>query len=253
MGGEKFVAQRNEAKLFFRVSNPREMELWLDAFEANTSHWGLFVNGAEIARQVPPESKTQRARLSANVLRQGINEITLTFDKTLPSAESSNHSLSIVVRSAGEEQGAFGHIFVNGRDESPNARGYNLVVINPEKSGAVEARANFDTFGSEQESERMAEFIAQIPDGRIVAVAASDEASYRLTQAGVDALKALGAQIDLRGKFRWSHALLAVKGSPHTAREAASEIQVSQIIQGIGLTEPTVAARIGEIRIAPAP
>jgi len=253
LGGEKFVAQRNEAKLFFRVSNPREMELWLDAFEANTSHWGLFVNGAEIARQVPPESKTQRARLPANVLRQGINEITLTFDKTFPITESPNHPLSIVVRSAGEEQGAFGHIYVNGQDASPNLRGYNIVVINPEKDGAVEARANFDTFGSEQASERMAEFIAQIPNGRIVAVAASDEASYRLTQAGVDALKALGAKIDLRGKFRWSHALLAAKGSPHTAREAASEIQVSQIIQGAGLTEPAAAARIGAIRIEPAP
>ncbi len=253
VGGDRFWAQRKEAKLFFPLTTPRDLELVLDEFEANAPHWALAVNGVALARQVPPESKTQIAKLPKSLLRQGMNEITLTFDQTLPIAQSPNFPLAIVVRSAGEEQGAFGHIYVNGRDESPNLRGYNVVVINPGKSGAVEARANFDAFGSEQASERMAEFIAQIPNGRIVAVAASDEASYRLTQVGVDALKTLGAKIDLRGKFRWSHALLAVKGSPETAREAASEISVSQIIQGAGLTEPTVSASVGEIRLEPAP
>ncbi|MCI0477531.1 MAG: hypothetical protein L0Y55_14895 [Anaerolineales bacterium] len=159
---------------------------------------------------------------------------------------------SIVVRSAGEEQGAFGHIYVNGKAESPNARGYNIVVIDP-RTGQARARANFDTFASEQESERMAQFIKQIPEGYLVAVAASDEASYRLTEEGVNALKSLGAKTDLRDKFRWSHAILATKGSAQSAREVASETNVSQIISGLGLIEPNIAASIGEIRIEPAP
>jgi len=252
VGGDKFVVQRSEAKLFFPISNPRDMEIRLEAFEVGSSHWGLLINGIEMNRQVPPEYKTQSAKIPKTALHQGINEIKLTFNNTLPISPSPNQPLSIVIRSAGEEQGAFGHIYIRGKNESPNLRGYNIVVFNPQ-TNQVEARANFDTFASKQESERMAHFIAQIPDGAIVAVAASDEASYRLTEEGVNALKSLGAQVDLRGKFRWAHALLARKGDPDTAREGASETQVSQIIEGAALTEPQVAASIGEIRIEPAP
>lgn len=250
VGAESFVAQRREAKLFLPLSSPRDMEIRFDAFEAHSPPWGILVNGVEIV-QVPPESKTQLAKISKTLLRAGMNEITFSFDKPQPITASPNHPISLVVRSAGEEQGAFGHIYINGVDESPNARGYNMVVMDPQ-SGEITARENFDTFASEQESGRMAEFIAQIPAGKIVAIAASDEASYRLTQEGVDALKSLGAKTDLRNKFRWSHALLATKGSPQTAREAASETNVSQIISGLGLTEPNLAATFGDIRIEPA-
>lgn len=250
VGADTFVAQRREAKLFLPLSSPRDMEIRLDAFKAHSSHWNILVNGVEIAH-LPSGSKTQLAEISKTLLRAGMNEITFSFDNPLPITASPNPPISLVIRSAGEEQGAFGHIYVNGVDESPNARGYNLVVMDPQ-SGEIIAREQFDTFASEQESERMAEFIAQIPDGKIVAVVASDEASFRLTQEGVDALQSLGAKTDLRNKFRWSHALLATKGSPQTAREAASETNVSQIISGLGLTEPNLAAVIGEIRIEPA-
>ncbi|TAH50743.1 MAG: hypothetical protein EYC68_12975 [Chloroflexota bacterium] len=253
LGGDEFWAQRKEAKLFLPLETPRDMKLALSRFESfGGPHWGISANGVEISQQTPPEAETQIAMIPKTLLRSGMNEITFSFDKTLPIAESPNHQNSLVVRSTGEEQGAFGHIFVNGIDESPNARGYNIVVINPE-TFQVEARENFDTFASEQESERMAEFIAQIPNGRIVAVAASDEASFHLTENAVNALKSLGAKQDLRGKFRWSHALIATKGEPQTAREAASEINVSQLVVGAAITERTAAASIGEIRIEPAP
>jgi Interleukin-like EMT inducer len=179
-----------------------------------------------------------------------LNELSLEFDSILPYDRLNRPPLSIVVRSAGEEQGDFGHIYVNGVDESPNARGYNIVVIDPQ-TGAVDARENFDTFASEQESARMAQFIAQIPNGKIVAVAVRDEASLHLTQAAVDGLKSLGAKQDLHGKFRWSHAILATKGNPEDAREAASEITVSQVFNAALVTEPDVAATMGEIRIEP--
>jgi hypothetical protein len=211
-----------------------------------------------LAHQNISEANQYSTVLPATFLRKGMNKVILRFDSGASLGESrlsqtrGTGLLSIIVRSAGEEQGAFGHIYVNGVDESPTMRGYNIVVIDAQ-SGNISARENFDTFSSEQESERMAEFIAQIPDGRIVAVAASDEASYRLTQEGADALKSLGAKVDLRNNFRWSHALLATKGSPQTAREAAAETRVAQIISGLGLTEPNIAASIGEIRIEPAP
>ena len=253
VGTDSFVAQRQDAKIFVPLTSPRDLKLTLrDFIPYASSVQGLTVraNGKLLAQNnsLQIENETFSMLLPVASLQGGINEITLMFNAKNSIASA---PVSLVVRSAGEEQGAFGHVYVNGQDESPNARGYNIVVIDSQ-SGNISARENFDTFGSEQESERMAEFIAQIPDGKIVAVAASDEASYRLTQEGVDALKSLGAKTDLRGKFRWSHALLATKGSPESAREAASETDVSQIISGLGLTEPNIAASIGEIRIEPA-
>jgi hypothetical protein len=182
------------------------------------------------------------------MLQTGLNELNLEFDRLLPYDHLNHPPLSIVVRSAGEEQGDFGHIYVNGVDESPNARGYNLVVIDPQ-TGAIDARENFDTFASEQESARMAQFIAQIPNGKIVAAAVRDEGAQHLTQEAVDGLKSLGAKQDLRGKFRWSHAILVTKGNPESAREAASETKVSQVFNAALVTEPNVAASVGEIRI----
>ena len=41
--------------------------------------------------------------------------------------------MNLVVQSAGQEVGDFGHIYVDGQDVSPNERGYNVVVLNPEK------------------------------------------------------------------------------------------------------------------------
>lgn len=253
LGGEKFWVQRKEAKLFFPLSTPRDLELRLSGFEPiGGSHWSIFVNGNAIWRQTPPEAETQVAAIPKTLLRAGMNEITFAFAETaLP--PQTRFGASIVVRSAGEEQGAFGHIYVKGVDESPNARGYNVVVINPEKFNTTETRASFDTHASEQESERMAQFIANIPNGRIVMVAASDEASFHLTENAVNALKSLGAKQDLRGKFRWSHALIARKGDPQAAMEAASEINVSQLVEGAAIIERTAAVSIGEIRIEPAP
>ncbi len=254
LGGEEFWAERQQAKFFFPLDAPRDMELRLNDFRALSGpHWSLWVNGTEIARATPPESTTQVARIPASVLKSGVNEITFAFDKTLPSTQIANHPISIVVRSAGEEQGAFGHIYVNGVDASPNARGYNIVVIEP-RTGKIVARENFDTFLSGRESARLAEFVNQIAEGDIVAVAASDEASQHLTEQAVNALSAIGARQDLRGKFRWSHAIIGVKGAPRgSASELASETRVSQVMLNAPFTSPNVAASIGEIRIEPAP
>ncbi|MBI4670740.1 MAG: hypothetical protein HY741_03600 [Chloroflexi bacterium] len=262
VGAYIFMAQRKEAKIFFPLATPHDLKLTFNRLNVAPSKGrGITfqVNGHIVSRQYVSDTAQFSVVIPSAYVQTGMNELKLQFDTLTREDDSivsqmlSRGLFSIVVRSAGEEQGAFGHIFVRGKDESPNVRGYNIVVINPEKFGAVEARANFDTFASEQESERMGEFIAQIPDGRIIVVAASDEASFHLTENAVNALKSLGARQDLRGKFRWSHALIANKGNPQSAREAASEIQVSQLIEGAGLIEPTAAASIGEIRIEPAP
>lgn len=256
LGGDDFLVQRDEAKILLPLTEVRKLTLRLRGVTPyGTQDGGLAVrvNGKPVAKfnTLPATNGIASTLLPVDALHAGMNEITLAFDKLAPVPREGTPP-TIVIRSAGEEQGSFGHIYVNGWDESPNQRGYNVVVIDPQ-AGTVKSSANFDTFASEAESARMAEFIAQIPNDSIVAVAASDEASAHLTQDAVNALASLGAKLDLRGKFRWSHALLATKGKPASAQEAASETRVSQIISGAGLTEPKVAASIGEIDVEPAP
>jgi hypothetical protein len=150
--------------------------------------------------------------------------------------------LNILVKSAGEEVGDFGHIYVDGRNVSPDERGYNVVVLDP-VSGAVEGTGHFDTFASEEESTRLAEFITGIPDGRIVAVAVEDEASLHLTEEAVLALRTIGAREDLRDMFRWEHAIIGVKGAePGQALEAMGLLRPVSVRAGQGFTEPAAAA-----------
>lgn len=255
MGEKGIIATRQHANLFFPLAEPRDTQVTLYSFGAEGG-LSLYANGKMFARydSVPVTGGENRfAFIIPKALTfQGLNELSFQFDKLRAVRDA---GASIVVRSAGEEQGAFGHIYVNGVEESPNARGYNIVVVNQygPNRGKVIARANFDTFASAQESERMAEFLSEIPGNTLIAVAASDEASLHLTENAVNALKALGAKQDLRGKFRWSHAFLVEKDRIETAREAASEIQVSQVFNASLITEPYIAATFEQFTIEPAP
>jgi hypothetical protein len=159
--------------------------------------------------------------------------------------------VSLVVSSAGNEVGDFAHVYVDGQPVSPNLVGYNLVVVDP-ASGAVESRAAFNTFASESESARLAQFIAQIPEGKVVAVAVRDEASRHLTSEAVEALRSIGALQDLRKKFRWSHAIMGVKGAPPgTAMESAFETRPAELVVGLAATEPNVAAAVDWVQVLP--
>lgn len=213
-------------------------------------------------------ASTVSLHVPAGTLRAGMNDLDLHFSASIPVSElpagdprleaavrsraigttGVASPVSLVVRSAGEEQGAFGHIYVDGQDQAPNTRGYNVVVLEA-RTGRVEARLAFDTLASETDSHALAEFLDALPEGRIVAVAASDEASLHLTADAVKALGRIGGTVDLRGKFRWSHALIGVTGAAAgSALEAASETTVSQLVLGLGVTEPQVYAALSEIR-----
>jgi hypothetical protein len=149
--------------------------------------------------------------------------------------------VSLVVQSAGEEVGDFGHIYVNGKDVSPNGRGYNVAVLHPQ-TGQVERVASFDTHLDERASAALAAFLAEVPPGRLVAVAAADEASQLLGQEAVDALRGIGATGDLRAKFRWAHAILGIQGAlPGSALEAMDWMRPVTVSVGEGATETELA------------
>jgi hypothetical protein len=261
--GESLMwATRKQARVMVRIAKPNNVAFSFSAFtpipeqrvRVSVNEQLLCVITLELGEGV----YACRAFNAPSAWRTGINEITFDFEMLAPvaslvagnfsgGAPPSASPVSIVVSSAGSEVGDFGHVFVDGVDASPNLRGYNIVVIN-EKSGAIESRASFDTFKSPDESARLAQFIATIPNGRIVAVAVRDEASRNLTQDAVNALRSIGATQDLRGKFRWSHAIIGIKGTS-SALEIANEIAPAQIIVGIGALEPNVAAGFAWIKI----
>ncbi len=271
-GNEKSVvwATRREAKMFWRLDAARDAMFSFRAFAPMPNQRVVVrVNERDAcALQMKQGWGEYECRVTSGAWRTGMNQLIFQFNVIAPVADAREGNgfaslttsfaigktgiaapASIVVYSAGSEVGDFAHIYVDGVDASPNLRGYNVVVINPQ-SGAVETRAAFDTFAAEAESARLAQFIAQIPDGRIVAVAVRDEASWFLTEEAVNALKSIGAREDLRGKFRWSHAIIGVKGSTNgTANEYASEVMPAQLFVGIGALEPNVAAAVEWLKI----
>jgi hypothetical protein len=192
-------------------------------------------------------------QLPASLVREGLNELHLRFGRLFPAEQISDglyavgdtgviSPVNILVKSAGEEVGDFGHIYVNGQNVSPGERGYNLAVLDA-ATGEIEQRGHFDTFASEEESSRLGDFIAGIPDGKIVAVAVEDEASLHLTEDAVKALGTLGAREDLRDLFRWEHAIIGVKDAePGQALEATGLLRPVSVRVGQGLTEPRAAA-----------
>jgi hypothetical protein len=199
--------------------------------------------------------------LPADVALPGLDDVHLCFAEVtkLSLPDSGQHPSDVTVLSAGEEVGDFGHIFVNGRDVSPNQRGYNIALIQPNDQGQTDLQtANFDTFCDlsldpncvPNASAELANFISTASAQTLVAVAAADEASYNLKENAVLALARIGATGDLRGCFRCSHALIhdPIRG---ITLEALDPLRPAGVTTDLGLTEPNIAALVDWIRVDP--
>lgn len=260
LGGDVVWATRREAKVFSQMGSPHDAIISFRAFAPMAGQRvTVWVNGRQGGRVALTQGWGEYSVSIAKVCWQtGMNEIVFQFDSLVPVASVRERTfeigksgvkspVSIVAYSAGSEVGDFAHIFVNGIDESPNERGYNIVVIDPQ-TGTVESRTVFDTFAAEENAARLAQFIAKIPNGKIVALAVRDEASRLLSEEAVNALRSIGASQDLRDKFRWSHAIIGVKGATG-ALESANETAPVQVVVGIGAMEPNVSAAFEWIAI----
>jgi hypothetical protein len=233
-------AQRKSVRLLVPLQDRAQHIIWRMYVPGDGQYMTIRLNGWQSAtiplqqgwgeheQAIPPEA-----------VHSGLNDIWLDFDQ-LYSASALREAL--VVQSAGQEVGDFGHIYVNGVDVSSNERGYNVAVLAP--GGSVKVAA-FDTHLDVGASQRLAEFIAAVPEGVTVAVAAADEASMKLGEEGVAALRSIGATGDLRGKFRWSHAIIGVKGgAPASALEVMDGLRPVAVASGPAVTQPFVAAGV---------
>src|SRR5262249_8814594 len=127
----------------------------------------------------------------------------------------------IEVLRAGKEAGTRFSIRINGREVSPDRRGYNVVVLD-RATGQVAAAETFDTFRSQDESRRMARFIDGLTPGTVVVASVKDDGGGQLTEDGVQALRSLGGQADLQRTLFRSHLLVGAKGAPAGAGLASA-------------------------------
>jgi len=138
----------------------------------------------------------------------------------------------IYVRSAGYGFG-MAWILVNGRDlisEVGVGRGYNMAILNPD-IGEVWKMGKFDASDvSPAQGRAMLDFVDSAPNGWIVIATVSDNAS-NLTEDGVRALRKIGSIRDVRGKSRWGHIVIGVKGAtPGTAVEVTGQTQIDAYV-----------------------
>jgi hypothetical protein len=262
-GAEYVWAQRKETRLLVSLpGGAEEMSLRVLAPASGQSVEIIF-NGHPVSSLELLEGwHDYEVQLPAPLVREGLNELHFRFVRLFPTGQIRDglyavgdtgvtSPVNILVKSAGEEVGDFGHIYVDGQDVSPGERGYNVVALDA-VTGKVELIGHFDTFASEEESSRLADFIAGISAGKIVAVAVEDEASLHLTENAVEALRTIGAREDLRDMFRWEHAIIGVKGAkPGQALEATGLLRPVSVWVGQGFTEPATAAAMAEVEFTP--
>ena len=118
------------------------------------------------------------------------------------------------VISAGYHDGDFAQIYINSQVIVPSGhRGHNLAVVDEITGQLIETR-HFDTYLSTAEADRMAEYIQNLPQGRIVLVAIRDEGSVSMTEAAYKALESLGSQLTRSVGYRDSWAMIGRKGAP---------------------------------------
>jgi hypothetical protein len=187
------------------------------------------LNGRPIAERRIDGGEILTAALPPPYLQAAINVVTLHYRYRRPPSALDDEAYRIGttgraspgdlrVRSAGQPYGDAASIVFNHVELAANQRGYNLVALAPE--GRVHAALVFDTYHDPGAAPRLAAFVGGLPEGTVVAGAVRDEASHRLTEAAVIALRTLGVAGDLRGRYRDSHAFVGVKGAaPGTAVE----------------------------------
>ncbi len=209
----------------------------------------LVVNGVETeAQPLPSEWSELQFSLPREALNAGINEVELRFDRTYPIdslTENEGTAVNLLVESAGLEAGNYAHIWLNGRDISPNQRGYNLAIIDS-ATGDVVAVDSFDTHSDPSASDALVRFVQQASPGQLIAVAIKDTASDQLSADAAQALSGLGLT-NMQGRFRWAQAAIATAGLPVVAEEVDG-LQGASVGIGAGWREPATAAQVEWVR-----
>jgi len=137
-------------------------------------------------------------------------------------------------------------------DKSGEAAGYCVTVADP-LTGEIEDAQTFNLMDGlldpdREIHQRLVDFIQDIPEGKIVFAAVKDNAADSLLPAGLSALRAIGASLDARGRFRLAHAIIGRKGAPIGSALEVFSATEAMILQ----TESTLTIE-GQVVEKPAP
>lgn len=247
------TAQRRDTRLLLPLTGAAQRLTFrlrlAEVYKGSAQSLFIELNGWQSSQQkVGPDWQELSFELPAGVTHSGLNNVWLHFTGAMampfPGSQAEVWPPEVTVLSAGEEVGDFGHIFINGREVSPNQRGYNIAIIQPDGLISV---ANFDTHFDPHASTALAHFLASSPPNAFIAAAAADEASANLSEEAVHALQAVGAKGDLRGCFRCSHAF--IRTPPGETYEAFDALHPVGVTTRLGLTEPQMAAEVEWIKV----
>lgn len=134
------------------------------------------------------------------------------------------------VQSAGFTVGNFAKLNGNHISISPND-GCGLNVVEFDEGGNVIHKQSFDTFLNGQQTQKLVNFINSLPAGRVVAIAAKDEASNQLSEAAKTAIEGFGSKYIRKLGYRGSWILIGRKGAPRgTVLEAGSNVGPVEIV-----------------------
>ncbi len=228
-------AVENEATIFLPIRTLSDYKLTLNMLpfkypNAPCQHIAVELNGHDIA-ELPLNDgwNNYEVTLPASHLKKGLNRVTLKFSNLISPREAYPADLTIGTTGVAvpvdievNSSKDFAYITVGKDDASAHRRGYNIAVID-ENDGHVIDQRGFDTWANHYEAQRMAEYIAAVPDGRIVVAAMQGDGALNLTDDAVQALHSIGARQDSRQAAQHSHALIGVKGA---AAGAAAEVAV---------------------------
>jgi hypothetical protein len=260
VGQSPVYAERSESRLLLPLDkSATSIRLFAWAPMAGQT-LSLVVDGRSLPAQPLPQTPGWLAvPVPADPARPPLSDVRLRFARLASPSEVAPGpwpagstgvfaSASILVRSAGQETGDFGHIYVNGRDVAQDRRGYNLVALSGD--GQVLDSVAFDTHLDAEAGARLAVWVRGLPAGTLVAGAVRDEASMNLGDEAAAALQSLGVQDDLRGHFRWGQAFIGAAGAlPGSALEAIDGLRPAQVSLGLPVSAPSVAAAVVRVEV----
>jgi hypothetical protein len=135
--------------------------------------------------------------------------------RTFDIAEVASTPKRISVTSGGGDRASHTQILLDGQPVAPPG-GYQLglnVAIFDENQGTVESVHPFNLLYNPANADAFAQLIESLPEGRLVAIAVSDEASYNMSERARKACESLGSRLVRQLEFRGEWALVGYKGT----------------------------------------
>ncbi len=196
------IAPTAEIFVPYRGTGDRALKMHLKPFNypgAPPQTVSLWVNG-QPAGEFPlsPDWQVLETTLPAALFSPGLNRIRLNFDHTavprdvLP-AQTAIGATGVSVPRDVEINSSADFSFVtvgygdSAEDASAHRRGINVTVLDPQ-SGEILAKKGFDTAANQYEDAALRDFLAQIPDGRIVLVSSKGADAGAFLSGGFEML-----------------------------------------------------------------